>query len=367
MILHFVNDEKIINRTIDMFEHALPQEHLWVVANRKHSFKIVEKRKNIIGRDEFLQKKGSFKISAVFIHLLNERKIELCRALPKGDYKVYWIVWGLDLYNNLLLPKGFEMIPKSSSFFTQSPVKKKIFRAFSDLFASMKAQRIVRFIEKNVDFIVTDTTENDYDQLLKYYPQLSVKVWKDFFYYPIDVVLGKELLKSHTSGNDIMIGNSASSTNNHEYAFSFLSHLSIGERKVIVPLSYSGKKYYVEAIKREGGRIFGEHFRPLTDFMPLDDYNELQKSVSVGIFASWRQESIGNVLILLYLGARVFLSSRNPVYQWALSHNLHVDSLEDISQKLIDTPLGENQREENRKILIDLYNKDRLFSLIKEL
>ena len=367
MTLHFVNDEKIINRTIDMFEYALPKEHLWVVANRRSGFKIVQKRDNVIGRDEFLQRKGELKISSVFIHLLNERKIKLCKALPKGDYKVYWIVWGLDLYNNLLLPKGFEMTPKSSSYFTQSPLTKKIFSCFSKISASMKSQRIIRFIEKNIDFIVTDTTENDYDKLLEYYPQLKNKVWKDFFYYPIDVVLGTELINSATSGNNIMIGNSASFTNNHEYAFNFLSKLNIGERKVIVPLSYSGKKYYVEAIKREGSKLFEKNFCPLTDFMPLNTYNELQKSVSVGIFASWRQEAIGNVLILLYLGARVFLSNRNPVYQWAQSHNLHVDSLEDISQQLIDTPLSQDQRDKNRKILMELYNKERLFSLIKKL
>ena len=69
---------------------------------------------------------------------------------------------------------------------------------------------------------------------MRYYPELQSKPWKDFFYYPLDIILGKELMNSEVCGNSIMIGNSASGTNNHEYVMRILSKLDIGLRRVIV-------------------------------------------------------------------------------------------------------------------------------------
>lgn len=41
MILHLVNDEKIINRTVRLFESAAPGKHLFVVFASSKRFKYV--------------------------------------------------------------------------------------------------------------------------------------------------------------------------------------------------------------------------------------------------------------------------------------------------------------------------------------
>ena len=81
-------------------------------------------------------------------------------------------------------------------------------------------------------------------------------------------------------------------------------------------MSYSGKKGYVDHVLQSGRLLLGENFSPLLDFMPLDEYNRLQSDVSVALFGNWRQEAIGNIIVALYLGAKVFLSHVNPVYEW---------------------------------------------------
>lgn len=63
-------------------------------------------------------------------------------------------------------------------------------------------------------------------KLLKYYPKLKHIPWKEFFYYPIDSVLWRINAK-WVDGNNIQIGNSASITNNHEYAMRPLSKLNL--------------------------------------------------------------------------------------------------------------------------------------------
>lgn len=370
MKLHLVNDEKIINRTIDVFEEVFPGENLFVVTNRTSSFKWVKKGKNVLSRTEFQerQKKNALSVSEVYIHLLNRRKMDVVNTLSLEGVSVYWIIWGLDLYNKLLAPKGFKMIDPSTAYYKQTHGGlNSLWLPFKKWQRRREAARTVRFIREKIDFMVTDTTDNDYQYLLKYYPELQNKPWKDFFYYPLDVILGEELLKSTVSGTDIMIGNSASATNNHEYVMRILSKLDIGSRRVVVPLSYSGKKGYIESVTQAGTELLGENFCPLLSFMPLDEYNKLQASISVALFGNWRQEAIGNIIVALYLGAKVFLSAVNPVYEWAQSHGLTVFELENISQQDLDSSLNEEIRLRNREILTSLYTKERMHQLIRDM
>lgn len=368
MKLHLVNDEKIINRTIDVFEEVFPGENLFVVTNRTSSFQWVKKGSNVLSRTEFLKRKGEISVSSIYIHLLNRRKMDVVDRLSLEGVSVYWIIWGMDLYNKLLAPKGFKMIDPSTAYYKRAHGGwNRLWLPFKDWKRKREAGRTIRFIRDKVDYIVTDTTDNDYQYLLKYYPELQDKPWKDFFYYPLDMVLGPDLMKATVTGTDIMIGNSASATNNHEYVMRILSRLRIGDYRVVVPLSYSGRKDYITSVVQAGKELLGNNFAPLLDFMPLEEYNKLQSGIRVALFGNWRQEAIGNIIVALYLGAKVFLSAVNPVYEWAQSHGLIVFELEKLSQTDIDTPLDEDIRLKNREILTSLYTKERLHELVRKM
>lgn len=363
MRLHLVNDEKIINRTVSEFENVFPGANLWVVTNRRREFRLVEKRPGVIGRDEFLRDHARKRYDEIYIHLLNPRKISVLRHVDMSRARVYWIIWGLDLYNKLLTPKGFRLYaPGNSGDRTHG------FRAwFRRMGTAREARRTIRFVERHVDYIVTDTTENDYDYLIRYYPQLGCKQWLDFFYYPIDVILGEGLMDAGIDGNDIMIGNSASATNNHERVIDVLSRLDTGRRRIVMPLSYSGHPEYVDKVSARGRAAWGDRFVPLLDFMPLDDYNRRQRATSVALFGNLRQEAIGNILVSLYLGAKVFMPRTNPVYDWAHGHGLTLFALEDLDQTALDTPLDPDTRARNRAILLSLYSRDRMHRLMRGL
>ena len=356
--LHLVNDEKIINRTIDMFEEALPGENLFVVNTDSDSFKHIDPRPNVISRRKFAVGGYGSKFPRIYLHYLNRQKINLIKKLDTEDSKIFWIIWGADIYNKLMAPRGFRLFTPGSWGDTHRP------DPFERLMRRLRARRNVRFIRKFVDCIVTDTTDNDYARLIGYYPQLADKPWKDFFYYPIDVILGPELMKASVNGNGIMIGNSASTTNNHEAVIELLSRFDLGERSVTVPLSYNGNPAYKEAVIAKGAALIGPNFKPLLDFMPLADYNRLQASTSHAFFGNLRQEAVGNILIVLYLGAKVFLFRSNPVYEWMQSKGLKAFAIEELTQEELDTPLDPDTQRRNREILTSLYNRRRLGELI---
>lgn len=361
MILHLVHDEKIINRTINIFEEVNPGQNLFVVFTR-HELKFVKQHTSVIPFKEYKNYKGTKEFSCVIIHYLNSRKIRFVKEHIQKNIPLFWIIWGNDLYNKLLYPKGFKLWDHESSYYKKT--KKPFVSSLLKIIDNIKIRKIESFVSKRISGIVTDTTEIDYEMLVGYYPKLKDIPWMDFFYYPIEMILGQEMMQKTVEGNTIQIGNSASSTNNHEYVMRHLSKLDLCNRKIVAPLSYSGSKEYKESVKKAGTTLFGENFIPLEDFLPLEKYNELMISFGIALFGNWRQEAIGNILISLYLGAKVFLPKINPVMHWAKYHNLVVFELESISQYEIDTPMDEASRIHNRDTLLKLYNVDRLKSLI---
>ena len=364
MILHLVHDEKIINRTMSIFEEVAPKNNLFVVFTR-HQLKHVNNLDNVIRFKEFEKKHANTVFSSVIIHFLNSRKIRFINKHVDKNIPINWIIWGNDLYNKLLYPKGFELYDTESSYYKnfKSSFIKNLFYKLIDNFKTIK---IEKFISKRIDYVVTDATEIDYNMLIKYYPKLKNISWKEFFYYPIETILGDELSQKWVEGNTIQIGNSASITNNHEYAMRFLSKLNIGDKHVFVPVSYSGTKDYIESLKNKGNEYFGSNFNALEAFLPLNEYNKLMLSFGIAIYGNFRQEAVGNILISIYMGAKVFLPKRNPMFLWANKLNLIIFELESISQEMIDIPLDDMSRKHNRSTLQKIYNKERLKKLIVE-
>ena len=363
MILHLVHDEKIINRTIAIFEEVAPKQNIFVVFTR-HQLKYIKPQQNVIFFQDFKQYQGE-KFSSVIIHFLNSRKIRFINKYIAKGTPIYWIIWGNDLYNKLLYPKGYEIYDTQSSYYKK--VKKSFIKNLvNKVIDNFKTVKIEKFISKYIDYIIVDSTQTDYDMLLKYYPKLKNIPCREFFYYPIEATLGEELIKKSVEDNNIQIGNSASITNNHEYVMRFLSKLTIGNRNVYVPLSYSGTNEYKNTVKRKGLECFGDKFKSLDDFLPLEVYNKLMLSVGFAIYGNFRQEAIGNVVISLYLGAKVFFPESAPFHLWAQRLNLIVFKLESISQEEIDQPLDANSIAHNRSIILKFYNRERLKSLIVE-
>lgn len=364
MILHLVHDEKIINRTIDVFNSVYPGENIFVVFTKK-KFKLVNKTDCVLTVDEFARNYSQIDYSSVVIHYLSSDKIKFVHKYFTISTPVYWIVWGAELYNNMLAYYGFKLYDKESSYFKRPklPLLKKVKRYIKE---RSKAARFRKFIFKRVNFMVSDV-EGDFEKLVEHLPEMSSKIRKDFIYYPVDTILGKDLIDKSVEGNNIQIGNSASLSNNHEYVMRHLKGLQLGDRSVYVPLSYAGNDENTACVIRTGKELFGSNFKPMTEFLPLGEYTNLMVSFGVALYGNWRQEAVGNILISLYLGAKVFLPACNPVLEWARRRNLIVFELEKITQEELDQPLTDELRQRNREIILSLYNNERMSSLIREL
>ena len=91
--------------------------------------------------------------------------------------------------------------------------------------------------------------------------------------------------------------------------------------EIICPLSY-GSSNIAKDIVNLGHSLFGERFIPIFDFLPATEYAKLLSSIDVAIFGHKRQQALGNILALLYLGKKVYV--RSDISTWNFLNQLGI-------------------------------------------
>lgn len=161
------------------------------------------------------------------------------------------------------------------------------------------------------------------------------------------------------TGEDILLGNSATATNNHIEMLRLLSRCDLGDRKVVVPLSY-GDPDYRDAVVRRGKQLLGVRFEPLLAFMPLAEYNAQLARCSVAIMNHRRQQALGNIGASLYRGARLYLDEAGMMYRVFRDLGAHVSSTRSLEETraLPSEPLTREQQAQNRASLESLWSHE---------
>ena len=165
---------------------------------------------------------------------------------------------------------------------------------------------------------------------------------------------------------DVLVGNSATATNNHVDVFRLLSTLDLGNRRVVTPLTY-GDDAYRDAVLVEGRELLGDRFTPVVDHLPLADYLGLTASCSVVVFAHRRQQGLGNIGAALSRGAHLYLADSTPLTPWLREHGMTVGSTFDLVGGLPTSPLSAEVVEANRAGVRALWGRDVALQQVRDL
>lgn len=111
----------------------------------------------------------------------------------------------------------------------------------------------------------------------------------------------------------VLMGNSATKTNLHFETLELLKKYKHSDMEIYCPLSY-GDHAYAKKVVAKGKEIFGEKFIPILEYMTPDDYGKLLSTMDIAIFNNNRQQAMGNIAILAYMGAKLFL--RDDTTMW---------------------------------------------------
>lgn len=365
MRLHILPQEKIIFRTIEIFEEVFPNSNKYIILSNKNSTEKVSKDIQYCkyGKKSFWKAVGDIaQYQEVIVHYLSYESAKFVNSITHNN--ITWIEWGGDLYNSLLAKRGFKLYRDESVVNKcKSSQQSFIARCMSKYITQKMYKCIYDSIFKVKNF-VPDSMYDEYPLLLSYYPEFRHLKYKEFFYYPIDYMLGRDDAEVDTKTQNIIVGNSCSFTNNHTYVMNLLKDRGINN-DVFMPLSYGGNRTYQKLLIDEGYRLFGDHFHPIINFMPLEQYNKLILSTKIFIYGNLRQEAVGNVLMALYIGGKVFLDEKNPLYGFYVRQNLIVHKLQDVSRETISQGLSKEEKSHNKRIIELLYSKARMIKIIQ--
>ena len=215
-----------------------------------------------------------------------------------------------------------------------------------------------------INYIITDNG-CDYGVFRTYYPDSQIEFLGTINYYPIEQLVGEDNLDKVCSGNAVWVGNSPAPNGNHISVFKQLSTFD-ADFKVYTPISY-GDKRFISYIEREGKSLLGEKLIALKDFMPAQEYYSLFLNANSFIFAHYRQCAVGNILMALYFGGRVFLSNQNPLLKMYKESGFHIYSIEDdLNETIIGVSLTTYQREENRKLVMGIASREKSLEQLRD-
>jgi hypothetical protein len=307
-------------------ENFNPNDHLFVIIGKpKNEYGMDLNVKNVYWLDRKLKifefEKYLYKANKIILHgLWNERILKLLALQPWLLKKAYWVMWGGDFY-------------------------------FSEEQSTIK-----KFVIKNIRNVIT-YIDGDVEYIKKYYKSNPKEYQKCLMYLSnvFDETKYKNCKKIEKDDFWILVGNSATHTNRHEFVFEKLSQIGVKDLKIIVPLSY-GDIEYRNKILKIGRYIFGDKFYPLLDFIPHDEYLNILYNIDIAIFAHNRQQGMGNLIQLLGLGKKVYLTPETS--QWKLCQNLGI-KVYDVNGD-IDLDNNIDELENNKKIVREWFSMENL-------
>lgn len=313
MILHIIVNDKFTRGYIDFMLNNMKQ---W-----EHRFVVVGQPGIIEGSDRIVNIPSYKFICRYRIKRLIEEAEKVVVSWAYSAYvlyfllnktvwnKVYFQFWGGDFYDVYRERKGcIQEIKKHYN-------KKAYLRAKGLIFLVEGEQRYFKQMTgiENDFFVAPMPADGQMDSILE-------KFWDN------NSEKSEGKLK-------VVVGNSATETNCHKEILQKLSECEF-ELEVFCPLSYGNMEYRDEVIDF-GYKVLGEQFIPLTDYMTMDEYFEVLAKCDVGVFNNDRQQGLGNIYALLYLGKKVFIRQDTSMWRALYDQGYKVFDIKEINVKMI--------------------------------
>lgn len=370
-IAHIAPDEKFIDIAVEIFESAYPKQNTFFITSAA-PWKLIKDNTiyHSLNKKEWLQlflmKRDQLKsYDLIILHSLPTMLL-VPMAFLKQRY--VWLGWGYDYYerafDEALIPEKLILAKtalhtsvlldsanteRSSLFKLIQGVVKKIFN--SKCLYRLAMRNLVVFspvLPKEFDLV-----KNRYGLGMntKYYS------WNYGF-------LEKHLIKNIELENvefasAILLGNSATPTNNHIEALDIILS-SHSERHIYIPLSY-GNPRYAEVIKNyiNCSNKLTSQCKVLDKFMPMHEYSSIINRCGYVIMNHVRQQALGNIIATMYRGAKIFLREESIIYGFFKDHGAVIYSVQELEKKpsLLDKHLAKEDIIKNRKVIEAIWSE----------
>ncbi len=373
MILHLMHDEKFCDNTIKNFEKVNPGKNKYLVFKAdkdKEGYRFISNPE--LTCDFFYEHENledhvtaTPAIRGIIAHSISSLFASAILRMSK-KVKLYWVVWGYDMYTlpkiepGLYAPETLSYLTGESRWQSLSWAVNK-YKPLRWLFYTARGKKnvwdMIESAQREVDYFVTYIRE-DYELYKEKYPETKCKFF-DAAFFDLNQYVGEAFMDKRIAGKNILIGNSNTPESNHLDVIRLFKSVPLeNETKVYIPLSYGENSHYKEAVIQSAEKLWGPRSSPLLGFMPQQAYIEILLTCGVGIFYHHRQQAMGNIIAMLWLGARVYMAGANPAFRFFQRLGIHVFDLQRDFRIHGLNVLTEDQINTNRAILAEAFSAE---------
>lgn len=351
--LHIVKDEKFFDGVINAFEseERFDNRSILVVNSAEYKFIRIKQtaKVELLWSWEMLRDcLESSNYDAIFFHSLSASQYKYFQYIPKDKIVIWWS-WGFDIYNESHgMSPLIQMDPyKPLTLKLYNERRKNILCCVKDMFTYING-----LIDKKRYYRLRNSAISRIDFFQPVIP-LEYQIMKGVdgfrakeFYYPRCFMSYQVDTKCEKRGDGaILIGNSATYTNNHVDIWDSIRNFVPHDRDVIIPVNYGFQCYTKKIATRIQSK--NHNIRFIFDFMPRDEYFQLLDDCSYAVFGVIRQQAMGNINYCLSHGMKVFLYRDSMVYRFLKDNGYVVFAIEEIDESSFTRPLTQDQLRQN--------------------
>ena len=347
--IHFIHEGQFESKFIEFINnYGFNEYNKFLIFSNNNAVTNIKTLPNVLinninlKKDYISVKRKCENVDKIFIHGLFAKQWVLFFYLnPKLLKKAVWVIWGGDLYYYKYRNINF----KSNLY--ENILRRTVIKNLSEIGAIIKG---------------------DYDIAKKIYAT-NAKYKYIFYPNPVNFKFLDNVTPNERNNNilKIQIGNSADPNNEHLEILNNLIKFKDKKIKIICPLSY-GNKTYANKITEYGFKLFGDKFEPLTEYLVPEEYSKVLSDVDIAIFNHRRQNALGNIISLLYLGKKVYI--RSEITPWGYFRDLGVKLNDTINlnnlnfKNFIET--DDQVRKTNKEIVAKEFSEEHCVELWKK-
>ncbi|KKN19950.1 hypothetical protein LCGC14_0940580 [marine sediment metagenome] len=303
----------------------------------------------------------------IFVHNLTEEISGILFGF-KGKAKILWVIWGSDLYDYVPLNLYDHY---TSRLLTK--LDKKVISGLINFYYSFFFE-IKKAVIRRLDYVIS-AHSGDLKLFNKFFKTKAECYTQSIYPNPVDF---EKLDAEYNYSIDerynykkngfklLLLGNSGSPTNNHLDIMIRLSEMKEQDFKIICPLSY-GPPIYIKKIIENGKILFGDRFIPLLEFLNPEIYYHILKQVDLAIMYHNRQQGMGNIQILVYLGKPICMKKTSAFFH-LIERGVFVFSTQDLEKLILnEMEFTEVMLRNNKKIAREYFSVKSVISSIENL
>jgi len=257
--------------------------------------------------------------SKIFLHGLWREKVNkiLCEH---NDYlqKCYWVMWGADFY----YPDRYSR---------------------EQLFVMKKIPYMINILDEEIA-LVRDLYGAEGKHIRS-------------FFYTTNIFKPNRQMCKYNGVARVLLGHSSVRDLRHVFYLEKIKEIDDGTLEIYCPLSYpKAEADYLNSVVSSGCSLFGDRFKPLLEFIPLNEYRNWLTGICFSVFPSFRQHGMSNMIDLIGHGSKLFLDRKVSTWSFFTRIGVTIYPLDELDF----SPIEESIALKNSDIIKNYFSEKRL-------